>query len=133
MIGSQALDPCRRWQVRTHNQSHRDQEEVYTHYVTTTRFFNNCTTSKQETDFVSGEFPDIHQAQQPAVQVGYIRTRTPGTTHPQQDDFRLSDSPSDRSAGGGARTRDRIVPEDLKADSLATVPPTHQEQLSGGP
>ncbi|GFN86565.1 acetylcholine receptor subunit alpha-like [Plakobranchus ocellatus] len=30
---------------------------------------------------------------------------------------------SRRGAGGGARTRDRRVPADLRADSLATVPP----------
>ncbi|GFN93688.1 hypothetical protein PoB_002019400 [Plakobranchus ocellatus] len=38
-------------------------------------------------------------------------------------DLRLSGPPSGRSAGGGARTRDRRVPADLKSDSLATVPP----------
>ncbi|GFN91280.1 hypothetical protein PoB_001778600 [Plakobranchus ocellatus] len=31
--------------------------------------------------------------------------------------------PSGQSAGGGARTRDRRVPADFTADSLATVPP----------
>ncbi|GFN92280.1 short transient receptor potential channel 6 [Plakobranchus ocellatus] len=43
---------------------------------------------------------------------------------PQQDDLRLSGLTSGQSAGGGARTRDRRVPADLRADSLATVPPT---------
>ncbi|GFO42694.1 hypothetical protein PoB_006919900 [Plakobranchus ocellatus] len=43
---------------------------------------------------------------------------------PQQGDFRLSGPPSGQGAGGGARTRDRRVPADLRADSLATVPPT---------
>ncbi|GFO44631.1 ribonuclease hi [Plakobranchus ocellatus] len=43
---------------------------------------------------------------------------------PQQGDLRLSGPPSGQGAGGGARTRDRMVPADLKADSLATVPPT---------
>ncbi|GFO31562.1 hypothetical protein PoB_005806700 [Plakobranchus ocellatus] len=33
--------------------------------------------------------------------------------------------PSGRGAGGGVRTRDRRVPADLRADSLATVPLTH--------
>ncbi|GFO31917.1 hypothetical protein PoB_005842200 [Plakobranchus ocellatus] len=42
----------------------------------------------------------------------------------QQRDLRLSGPPSGQGAGGGARTRDRRVPEDLRADSLATVPPT---------
>ncbi|GFO26263.1 hypothetical protein PoB_005276800 [Plakobranchus ocellatus] len=43
---------------------------------------------------------------------------------PQQGDLRLSGPPSGQGAGGGARTRDRKVPEDLRADSLATKPPT---------
>ncbi|GFN73746.1 hexosyltransferase [Plakobranchus ocellatus] len=43
---------------------------------------------------------------------------------PQQGDLRLSGPPSGQGAGGGARTRDRMVPADLRADSLATVPPT---------
>ncbi|GFO14123.1 hypothetical protein PoB_004062800 [Plakobranchus ocellatus] len=32
--------------------------------------------------------------------------------------------PSSQVAGGGARTRDRRIPADIRADSLATVPPT---------
>ncbi|GFO12952.1 hypothetical protein PoB_003945700 [Plakobranchus ocellatus] len=36
----------------------------------------------------------------------------------------LSGLLSGRGASGGARTRDRRVPGDLRADSLATVPPT---------
>ncbi|GFN86396.1 hypothetical protein PoB_001290200 [Plakobranchus ocellatus] len=44
--------------------------------------------------------------------------------NPQQGDLRLSGPPSGQGAGGGARTRDRRVPADLRADSLATVPPT---------
>ncbi|GFO07155.1 hypothetical protein PoB_003366000 [Plakobranchus ocellatus] len=43
---------------------------------------------------------------------------------PKQDDLRLSGPPSGQGAGGGTRTRDRGVPADLRADSLATVPPT---------
>ncbi|GFO01954.1 mRNA-decapping enzyme 1b [Plakobranchus ocellatus] len=43
---------------------------------------------------------------------------------PQQGDFRLSGPPSGQGADGGVRTRDRRVPADLRADSLATVPPT---------
>ncbi|GFO43926.1 hypothetical protein PoB_007043100 [Plakobranchus ocellatus] len=45
-------------------------------------------------------------------------------TSPQQGYLRLSGPPSGQGAGGGARTRDRRVPADLRADSLATVPPT---------
>ncbi|GFO46684.1 GDP-mannose-4,6-dehydratase [Plakobranchus ocellatus] len=45
-------------------------------------------------------------------------------TSPQQGDLGLSGPPSGQGAGGGARTRDRMVPVDLRADSLATVPPT---------
>ncbi|GFO08923.1 hypothetical protein PoB_003542800 [Plakobranchus ocellatus] len=43
---------------------------------------------------------------------------------PQQGDLRLSGPPPRQDAGGGARTRDRRVPADLRADSLSTVPPT---------
>ncbi|GFN76900.1 hypothetical protein PoB_000340600 [Plakobranchus ocellatus] len=48
---------------------------------------------------------------------------------PQQGDLRLSGPPSGQDAGGGARTRDRRVPADLRADSLATVPPTRPPPL----
>ncbi|GFO25289.1 fam-a protein [Plakobranchus ocellatus] len=43
---------------------------------------------------------------------------------PQQGDLKLSGPPSGQSAVGGARTRDKNVPAELWADSLATVPPT---------
>ncbi|GFO36132.1 hypothetical protein PoB_006263700 [Plakobranchus ocellatus] len=43
---------------------------------------------------------------------------------PQQGDLRLSGHPSGEGAGSGARTRDRRVPADLRADSQATVLPT---------
>ncbi|GFN76081.1 hypothetical protein PoB_000258700 [Plakobranchus ocellatus] len=42
----------------------------------------------------------------------------------QQSDLRFSGTPSGQGAGGGARTRDRRVLEDLRADSLANGPPT---------
>ncbi|GFO10026.1 hypothetical protein PoB_003653100 [Plakobranchus ocellatus] len=42
---------------------------------------------------------------------------------PHQGDLRLSDPPSGLGAGDGTRNRDRRVPADLKADSIATVPP----------
>ncbi|GFN81138.1 hypothetical protein PoB_000764400 [Plakobranchus ocellatus] len=42
----------------------------------------------------------------------------------QQGDLRLSGPPSGQGTGDGARTRDRMVPADLRADSLATVLPT---------
>ncbi|GFO46289.1 hypothetical protein PoB_007279400 [Plakobranchus ocellatus] len=45
---------------------------------------------------------------------------------PQQGDLRLSGPPTGQSAGGGPQTRNRMVPADLRADSLATVPPMHQ-------
>ncbi|GFN84462.1 protein asunder homolog [Plakobranchus ocellatus] len=41
---------------------------------------------------------------------------------PQQGDLRLLD----QGADGGARTHDKRVPADLRADSLTTVPPTHR-------
>ncbi|GFO22374.1 phosphodiesterase [Plakobranchus ocellatus] len=43
---------------------------------------------------------------------------------PQEGDLRLSGPPSGQGAGGGARTRDRRLPADLREISLATVPPT---------
>ncbi|GFO49852.1 hypothetical protein PoB_007635700 [Plakobranchus ocellatus] len=43
---------------------------------------------------------------------------------PQQGDLRLSGPPSGQGADSGARTRDRRVPADLRADSQATVLPT---------
>ncbi|GFO01189.1 hypothetical protein PoB_002769400 [Plakobranchus ocellatus] len=43
---------------------------------------------------------------------------------PQQGDLRFSGPLSGQGAGGGARTRDRRVPADLRADSLATEQPT---------
>ncbi|GFN83335.1 hypothetical protein PoB_000984100, partial [Plakobranchus ocellatus] len=49
---------------------------------------------------------------------------TPPAPSPQQGDLRLSGPPSGLGAGSGARTRDRRVPADLRADSQATVPPT---------
>ncbi|GFN83150.1 hypothetical protein PoB_000965600 [Plakobranchus ocellatus] len=42
----------------------------------------------------------------------------------QQDDLRLSSPPRGQGADGGARTPDRRAPADLRADSIATVPPT---------
>ncbi|GFN77560.1 hypothetical protein PoB_000406600 [Plakobranchus ocellatus] len=47
-----------------------------------------------------------------------------------QDDLRLSrlsSPPSSQGTGDGTRTRDKRLPEDLRADSLATVPPTPLE------
>ncbi|GFO44816.1 hypothetical protein PoB_007132100 [Plakobranchus ocellatus] len=46
------------------------------------------------------------------------------TASPQQGDLRLSGPPSGKGAGGWARTRDRRISADIRADSLATVPPT---------
>ncbi|GFO40486.1 hypothetical protein PoB_006699100 [Plakobranchus ocellatus] len=43
---------------------------------------------------------------------------------PQQGDLKLSGPPSGHGAGSGARTRDRRVPADLRANSQATVLPT---------
>ncbi|GFO35498.1 hypothetical protein PoB_006200300 [Plakobranchus ocellatus] len=42
----------------------------------------------------------------------------------QQGDLRLSGTPSGQGTGGGARTRYRRIPADIKADSLTTVSPT---------
>ncbi|GFN96272.1 hypothetical protein PoB_002277800 [Plakobranchus ocellatus] len=42
---------------------------------------------------------------------------------PQQGDLGLSGPLSGQGAGGGARTRHRWVPENLRANLLSTVPP----------
>ncbi|GFO04829.1 hypothetical protein PoB_003133400 [Plakobranchus ocellatus] len=60
-----------------------------------------------------------------AYRSGHWISLLPGLlSSPQLGDLRLSGPPSGQGAGGGARTRDRRVPADLRADSLATVPPT---------
>ncbi|GFO08749.1 hypothetical protein PoB_003525400 [Plakobranchus ocellatus] len=46
---------------------------------------------------------------------------------PQQGDLRLSGLLSGQGASGEARNCDRRVPADLRADSLATVPPSPLE------
>ncbi|GFO15152.1 hypothetical protein PoB_004165700 [Plakobranchus ocellatus] len=51
---------------------------------------------------------------------------------PQQGDLRLSGPASGQGAGSGARTRDRRVPADLRADSQATVLPTPRQCLWKG-
>ncbi|GFO15193.1 hypothetical protein PoB_004169800 [Plakobranchus ocellatus] len=43
---------------------------------------------------------------------------------PQQGELRLSGPPSGQGAGGRARTPDRRVPADLRADLLSTMPTT---------
>ncbi|GFO45431.1 hypothetical protein PoB_007193600 [Plakobranchus ocellatus] len=48
---------------------------------------------------------------------------------PQQGDLRLSGPPSGQGAGGGAWNCDRRVPADLRADSLATVPPSPRQPV----
>ncbi|GFO06260.1 hypothetical protein PoB_003276500 [Plakobranchus ocellatus] len=60
------------------------------------------------------------------IKIDKIRTttKTEEVDSPQLGDLRLSGPPSGQGAGGGARTRDRRVPADLRADSPATVPPT---------
>ncbi|GFN83718.1 hypothetical protein PoB_001022400 [Plakobranchus ocellatus] len=55
---------------------------------------------------------------------------------PQQGDLRLSGPPSGQDADCGARNHNRRVPADLRADLLATVPPTpphivHNKVISG--
>ncbi|GFO30107.1 hypothetical protein PoB_005661200 [Plakobranchus ocellatus] len=51
---------------------------------------------------------------------------------PQEGDLRLSDLPSDWSAGGGARIHDRTAPADLRADSLSTKPSTSLAKEKSG-
>ncbi|GFO37113.1 hypothetical protein PoB_006361800 [Plakobranchus ocellatus] len=50
---------------------------------------------------------------------------------PQQGDLRLLGPPSGQGANSGARTRDRRVPAGLRADLLATVPPTPPPREQG--
>ncbi|GFN83244.1 hypothetical protein PoB_000975000 [Plakobranchus ocellatus] len=47
-----------------------------------------------------------------------------GSSSPQEGDLRLLGPPSGQGANGGDRSRNRRVPAHLRADSLATVPPT---------
>ncbi|GFO20403.1 hypothetical protein PoB_004690800 [Plakobranchus ocellatus] len=58
--------------------------------------------------------------------VGYQRSevRISVRANPQEGDLRVSGPPSGQGAGGGARTSDRRIPANLRADWLATVPPT---------
>ncbi|GFO07962.1 hypothetical protein PoB_003446700 [Plakobranchus ocellatus] len=51
---------------------------------------------------------------------------------PQQGDLRLLGPPSGRGAHGRARTCDRRIPADLRADSQATVPPTPPMRRKSG-
>ncbi|GFN98371.1 hypothetical protein PoB_002487700 [Plakobranchus ocellatus] len=48
-----------------------------------------------------------------------------------QGDLRFSGPLLGQDADGGARIRHRRVPADLRADSLATVPPTPQTKIGG--
>ncbi|GFO11453.1 cyclin-dependent kinase 2 [Plakobranchus ocellatus] len=57
---------------------------------------------------------------------GAAISRCVSTGSPQRGDLKLSGPPSGQGADGGARTHDRRVPADLRADLLATVPPTPQ-------
>ncbi|GFO37624.1 hypothetical protein PoB_006412900 [Plakobranchus ocellatus] len=47
---------------------------------------------------------------------------------PQQGDLRLSGPPPGQDADGKSRSCDRRIPVDLRADSLATIPPTPPRQ-----
>ncbi|GFO08484.1 hypothetical protein PoB_003498900 [Plakobranchus ocellatus] len=66
-----------------------------------------------------------------AVDMWFIRRTQHPATSPQQGDLRLSGPPSGQGAGSGARTRDRRVPADLRADSQATVLPTPRQAMQG--
>ncbi|GFO34655.1 hypothetical protein PoB_006116000 [Plakobranchus ocellatus] len=48
-----------------------------------------------------------------------------GVTHASSEvSGRARSEAKGQGAGGGARTRDRMIPADLRADLIATVPPT---------
>ncbi|GFO41704.1 hypothetical protein PoB_006820900 [Plakobranchus ocellatus] len=55
---------------------------------------------------------------------GVQSTRVYRSASPQKSDLRLYGPPSGLGASGGALTRDRKVPADLRVDSLSTVTPT---------
>ncbi|GFN81564.1 hypothetical protein PoB_000807000 [Plakobranchus ocellatus] len=57
-----------------------------------------------------------------SISAGYFRFLYIASA--QQGDLRLLGPPSGQGAVGGARTPNRRVPADLRADSLATVLPT---------
>ncbi|GFN86288.1 hypothetical protein PoB_001279400 [Plakobranchus ocellatus] len=84
---------------------------------------------KGNVSFTSGRTVD-YQLRGPRFDSQFISPLFPRSTKwvasPQQGDLRLSGPPSGQGAGSGARTRDRMVPADLRADSQATVLPTPQ-------
>ncbi|GFN78318.1 hypothetical protein PoB_000482400 [Plakobranchus ocellatus] len=57
-----------------------------------------------------------------SVNMARLADKLLGLASPQQGDHWLSGPPSGQGTGGGARTRNRRVPADLRTDSLATVP-----------
>ncbi|GFN84734.1 hypothetical protein PoB_001124000 [Plakobranchus ocellatus] len=57
-------------------------------------------------------------------QTSYARIMANLQVRPQQGDLRLSGPPSSQGAYGETRIRGRRIPEDLREDSLSTVPPT---------
>ncbi|GFO38081.1 hypothetical protein PoB_006458600 [Plakobranchus ocellatus] len=75
---------------------------------------------KEETapESIMASFNVIKQ-DEPGVCVSFLYIASP-----QQGDLRLSGPQSGQGAGSGARSRDRRVPADLRADSQATVLPT---------
>ncbi|GFN97041.1 hypothetical protein PoB_002354700 [Plakobranchus ocellatus] len=80
--------------------------------------------SYEQTHNLRGE--SVRQSTVNHLSIGFIvstRVWFLYTASPQQDDLRLSGPPSGQGVGGGAQTRDRRVPADLRTDSQATVPP----------
>ncbi|GFO27826.1 hypothetical protein PoB_005433100 [Plakobranchus ocellatus] len=53
-----------------------------------------------------------------------IKRRKKRTSKKKKGDLRLSGPPSAQGARGGARTHERRIPAYIRAESLATVPPT---------
>ncbi|GFO19675.1 hypothetical protein PoB_004618000 [Plakobranchus ocellatus] len=81
------------------------------------------------TDFITEETSCIKdkKGQKRKVKIGFWFLHR---ASPQRGDLRLSGPPSGQDAGGGARTRDRMIPADLRADSQASVPPTKKLRRS---
>ncbi|GFO41984.1 hypothetical protein PoB_006848900 [Plakobranchus ocellatus] len=81
-----------------------------------------CATPITSEDYQNFNIANIDQISTSGTDNGYF-------SFPQQGDLRLSGPSSGQGAGSRARTRDRRVPADFRADSQATVLPT---PVSGG-
>ncbi|GFN94166.1 hypothetical protein PoB_002067200 [Plakobranchus ocellatus] len=77
---------------------------------------------KHSTEEVKADTPVLAMDQPLHALTKAIQWNWPAS--PQHGDLRLSGPLSGQGASGGAQSRDRTVPADVRADSLATEPPT---------